>query len=196
MRKTSFPGLFSVCVAALLAVPLASAQQRPSLNQLIDSLFAVRQFGQAAISPDGKRVAWVESLKAKNGAPSPNSAIYVANTNSAGTPRRITAGNGVVPHPEGDVAWSPDGHRLAFLSDTGTRGQAQLYVASVAGGPARKLTSLTGFLADPHWSPDGKTIAILFTENAPRASGPLQPMTVETGVIESKVYEQRFTTVD
>lgn len=197
MRKTiSFLGLISICILLLAGADGAKAQEKRSLNQLIDSLFAVRSFSDVAISPDGKRVAWVESLKTKSGAPSPNSAIYVGNTNGAGTPRRITAGNGIVAHPEGDVAWSPDGHHVAFLSDTGTKGQAQLYVANVAGGPARKLTSLTGYLADPHWSPDGKTIAILFTENAPRASGPLQPMTVETGLIESKVYEQRLTTVD
>jgi dipeptidyl aminopeptidase/acylaminoacyl peptidase len=46
------------------------------------------------------------------------------------------------------------------------------------------------------WSPDGKSIAILFTENAPRAAGPLMPMSAETGVIDAKVYEQRLTVID
>ncbi len=38
---------------------------------------------------------------------------------------------------------------------------------------SEKLTNVKGFLAAPSWSPDGKTIAVLFTENATRAAGPL-----------------------
>ena len=67
---------------------------------------------------------------------------------------------------------------------------------NLPGGPARKLTSLTGFLDSPRWSPDGKKIALLFTENAPRAAGPLEPSTKESGVIEEHIYEQRLTLVD
>ncbi|HEV2117493.1 MAG TPA: prolyl oligopeptidase family serine peptidase, partial [Terriglobales bacterium] len=75
-------------------------------------------------------------------------------------------------------------------------GQAELYVGDASGGGVRKMTEVTGYLATPSWSPDGKTIAFLFTENAPRAAGPLMPMTPETGVIDSKIFEQRLTTVD
>ena len=99
-------------------------------------------------------------------------------------------------YSEQDVAWSPDGKQLAFFSDAGGSGQSQLYVTDVAGGSPRKLTDLTGFLDSPQWAPDGKQIALLFTENAPRAGGPLMPMTPEVGVISSKIYEQRLTTVD
>ena len=63
------------------------------------------------------------------------------------------------PHREHDIAWSPDGAELAFLSDAESAGQLQLYVASVASGAARQLTHFAGSLADPQWSPDGKTIA-------------------------------------
>ena len=38
----------------------------------------------------------------------------------------------------------------------------------------KRLTNLTGFVTDPRWSPDGKTIAILFAENAPGGGGPLE----------------------
>ena len=85
---------------------------------------------------------------------------------------------------------------MAFLSDASGSGQPELYATTIAGGSAHKLTNLTGFLADPQWSRDGKQIAFLFTENAPRTAGPLAAMTPEVGVLGSKVYEQRLTTVD
>jgi dipeptidyl aminopeptidase/acylaminoacyl peptidase len=169
----------------------------PALDRMIDALMAVREFKEVAISPDGKRLAWVEALLGENNAPSPNSAIYVAEmADLTAKPRRITAGNGTTAHEEHDIAWSPDGSRLVFLSDKDKTGQLQLYVAPLADKAPRKLTNLTGFLANPSWSPDGKTLALLFTEDAPRAAGPLVAATRDVGVIEEKIYEQRLTTVD
>jgi dipeptidyl aminopeptidase/acylaminoacyl peptidase len=175
------------------------AEKKPAtpLDKQIDSLLRVREFKEVALSPDGKRLAWVEGLLGDNGAPSGNSAIYVVELGTAGAkPRRISAGNGTAAHEEHDLAWSPDSKRLAFLSDREKAGQLQLYVTAVAEPKPRKLTNLTGFLASPSWSPDGATLAVLFTENAPRAAGPLVAAARETGVIEEQIYEQRLTTVD
>ena len=159
-------------------------------------MFAVHRFEQVEISPDGKQVAWVESLNEANGAPSPNSAIYLAEVKNPAAPRRITAGAVGSEHAESGVAWSPDSKRLAFLSDVAKPGQQQLYVIGAAGGAARKLTQLKGFLSSPGWSPDGKTIALLFIENATRAAGPLVAETPDIGVISEEVHEQRLTLVD
>lgn len=56
--------------------------------------------------------------------------------------------------------WSKDGKWIAFLSSRGIGVyQANLYVASADGGPAKKLTG--GFelnASEPHWEMDGKTI--------------------------------------
>jgi dipeptidyl aminopeptidase/acylaminoacyl peptidase len=164
---------------------------KQALDEALNSLYSVRGFDEVAISPDANLVGWVQRLN------SGGSGIFVSATNSsAEPPKRISAASDDQAREEGHVAWSPDSKRLAFLSDAGSPGQLQVYVSQLDGNPARKLTNLTGFLDAPQWSSDGKTIAILFTENAPRASGPLMPMTPETGVIANKIYEQRLAAVD
>lgn len=175
---------------AVCCTAIASAQT---------AFHSARTFRQVAISPNGNRVAWVEPTVGEAGARE-GTAIFVADyledlKSSSSKPKRISAAGGNA-RSEQDVAWAPDSKRLAFLSDADSSGQNQLYVADADGGNVHKLTSLTGFLSDPAWSPDGKALAILFTENAPRAAGPLQPMTAETGQVESKIYEQRLTVVD
>ena len=166
------------------------------LEEVLKTLSAARGFQQTAISPDGKQVAWVEKLTGKGGVESGNTAIYVAETGSAKAPRQITASAAGVVRAEGNVAWSPDSKSLAFTSDAAKAGQPQLYVVGAAGGAPRKLTSVIGFLAGASWSADGKSIAVLFTENATRASGPLVAETPETGEIKDAFFEQRLAMVD
>src|SRR5262249_50848898 len=91
------------------------------------------------------------------------------------------------------IAWSPDGTRLAFLSD---EKQPQLSVIAAKGGKPKKLTNLTGFLTDPQWSPDGTKIAVLFAENAPGGGGPLEAEPVERGVRGGKMHNERRTCGD
>src|SRR5215469_8179228 len=93
------------------------AQQNSSMDDVIRTLFAGREFDQTAISPDGTQVAWVEKLVDKSGIPNGTSAIYVSAVNGGGVQRQITAGNAGAFYAETSVAWSPDSKRLAFLSD-------------------------------------------------------------------------------
>src|SRR5260370_9487788 len=126
-----------------LCLVQARPEPRPSLASVLDSLATTRSFREVALSPDGKRVAWVESLPAKGGAPDASS-IYTAELGSPiAPPQRITAGDGVTVHAEHDLAWSPDSSRLAFLSDKPKPGQMQIYLAATA-GPPRQLTHLSG----------------------------------------------------
>jgi dipeptidyl aminopeptidase/acylaminoacyl peptidase len=180
------------------------AEEKPKPAEPIDdamkAIFAAHRFAQAAISPDGKMVAWVETLLGKDGAPDGNTAIYVASTDASSkassASRKITAGISTAAHAEGNVVWSPDSQRIAFLSDAAKSGQLQLYITNVSGAPPKKLTAVKGLLAAPRWSPDGKTIAVLFTENATRAAGPLVAETPETGEIKDAFFEQRLALVD
>src|SRR6266851_3673837 len=176
------------------------AAQKPHgvtpLDNVISTLFATHNFKQAAISPDGNSVAWVEEVHSKNGVISGSSVIYVKNPKSGAPPKRIGAGVADSLHAESDIAWSPDSQKIAFLSDAAKKGQLQLYVTNAAGGTPKILTNVKGFLSNPGWSPDGKTIAILFTENATRASGPLVAETPQTGEIKDTFLEQRLALVD
>jgi dipeptidyl aminopeptidase/acylaminoacyl peptidase len=171
-------------------------QTSSPLDGVINTLFAAHTFQQTAISPDGNSLAWVENVHSKNGVVSGSTVIYVKNLKSAAPARRIGAGNADSLHAESDVAWSPNGEKIAFLSDAAKNGQLQLYVTNASGGAPKVLTTAKGFLANPRWSPDGKTIAVLYTENATRASGPLVAETPETGEIKDAFFEQRLALVD
>src|SRR5258705_1253590 len=169
---------------------------KPAAEKTKQSPFRAQSFDQVAISPDGKRVAWVEIRADEEGAPTGKQDIYVQETSVGGKPVRVTAGAPAAHLNEGNVAWSPDSKKIAFLSDALISGQPQLYVARVSTGPAHKLTGLKGFLAGTKWSPDGKSIAVLFTENATREAGPLVAETPETGEIKDAFFEQRLAIVD
>jgi dipeptidyl aminopeptidase/acylaminoacyl peptidase len=188
------------CLAfVFLGLPVPAQTQHPlepSIDRLMDSLSKVRTFKEVAISPDGANVGWVEKVQGKDREPSENTAIYVSSSRPPATPRRIAVGTGGTPHSEHDLAWSPDAHWLAFLSDREQKGQLQLYVASLEGGAPRQLTHVKGLLADPRWSPDGKNVAVLFTENLPRSAGPLEAKPPVSGVIEDQIFEQRIATVE
>src|SRR5580658_6594574 len=173
----------------ILALSACAAWAQPitPVEPALAEIAATRWFQQSAISPDGSHVAYVEALAAPG-----KSAIYI----HAATPIRITAGDGKAACDEESVAWSPDSKQVAFLSDCAKADQFEVYIASATGGPAKQITHLTGLLANPRWSPDGKSIAILFTENLPHRAGPLDPVPPDSGVMESKIYEQRLAVID
>lgn len=184
-------------VAACALLPLATfAQSSGNIERNLEALYAVRHFSQTAISPDAKHVAYTESVIAKNDDEAANTELFLVDLQKPAKPRRITTGQGGISCQEGSVAWSPDSSHIAFLSNCGDPKQAQLFEAPVTGSKPKQLTWLTGYLANPRWSPDGKQIALLFTENAVRAAGPLNPVAVETGVIEDSFYEQRLAIID
>ena len=119
----------------------------------IADLCALQMVGTPQISPDGSRIAYVVSTaqesETENGY---RSAIWLAATDGSVPPRRITFG------PKRDTApvWSPDGARLAFVSDRD--GKAQVHVLDFGGGEARKVTDAPDGAGEPRWSPDGSLL--------------------------------------
>lgn len=179
------PQLSTISLFVALCPQLSSQLSAQSkIDQILNSISSVTEFREVAISPDGRKLAYVEGVKNKDKSESRNRAIYVLDPmQPEAAARRIGAGDGKTAYDEHGIAWSPDSSRLAFLSDRQKSGQLELYVSGPKGNP-HKLTALTGYLADPRWSPDGSQIAILFTENAPRVAGPLEPAARDSGVVQ------------
>lgn len=168
----------------------------PEIDAVVKTLGAAHRFAETEISPDGTHVAWVETLTGKDGAPNGNASIYVKNLKTDSAPIRVTAGLAGTFHAEGNIGWANDSKQFAFLSDAAKKDQQQLYIVAANGGVAKKLTQIKGFLDAPQFSPDNKTISVLFTENATRASGPLVAETAETGEIKDSFFEQRLALID
>ncbi len=178
----------------LLTSILASAALAQTVPQLLSTISGTTNYRDAVVSPDGHYAAWTVNLRNRDNTASRNSEIWLLDLTVPGAAaQKVSASK--TPHAEHSLAWAPDSKQFAFLSDAEDSGQLQVYADS-PGGQARKITGLKGFLASPRWSPDGSTIAILFTENAPRASGPLEPSTKPAGLVEEKIYEQRIALVD
>ena len=120
-------------------------------------LTRIRGVSEAQISPDGRRVAFVVTTASEDD-DAYRSSIWVVET-AGGEPRRFTTG------PRRDTAprWSPDGTRLAFVSDRDSKKKPQLYVMLADGGEPTRITDLPNGvhgLWGAVWSPDGTRLAL------------------------------------
>lgn len=93
---------------------------------------------------------------------------------AASSPKPWTSDDILAMRVVTDPQISPDGHWVAYvvsaLTDDRSDYQTDIWLAAVAGGAARRLT--TSPVADefPRWSPDGSTLA--FLSDRPRPGGP------------------------
>ncbi len=167
--------------ALLVALPgTVAAQSRPAVDAVIESIEKVHGFAETAVSPDGRRVAWVEDLT-PSGDEGPT-AIWVKELPS-GKPIRISAvASGTTQSHEAGLAWSPDSRMLAFVSDPASHGQRQIFVTDMSSRP-RKVTAAKGQLDHPRWSPDGKQIAFLYVAGSTQAAGALVAYKPDSGVV-------------
>ncbi len=88
------------------------------------------------------------------------------------------------PFVDIDPTWSPDGKKLAFLSDRG--GNMDLWIHELENGTFRRLVDLEDDLGFPAWSPDGKSIAFFARDSRNVwGNGELQIADVATGEINA-----------
>src|SRR5438270_7182341 len=97
-------------------------------------LTRIRFVGDPAISPDGSRVAFtVTTLSEERDEYLTN--IWLVDL-AGGVPRRLTSG----PKRDRSPRWSPDGRRIAFISERPGDKKPQLYVLPLDGGEPVRLT--------------------------------------------------------
>lgn len=168
----------TVVPASCQSAAPAGSGERAHIEEVLQGLNRGRSVGQVAVSPDGRRLAWIE--RAPEGVE-----ILVAPLEDWKRSRRITAA--AKPDQfceESDILWSPDSRELAFFSDCAApERQADLYLSRLDGDRAVRLTRLNGYEDSPAFSPDGSRIAFLYVEGATRPAGALAAMKPPAGVI-------------
>jgi dipeptidyl aminopeptidase/acylaminoacyl peptidase len=142
-------------------------------------------YGDIALSPDGKHLAWAQSTAATT---SKQTYVRAASGDAPAIMVSLAAGGDRV---DADPVWSPDSKTLVFFSTAGEKNQRQLWSVNADGSNPKKLTSLSGYAARPRWSHDGKQIAFLYIEGA-GGGGPLMAAPATTGVIDTAIHNQRI----
>ncbi|MCA9545625.1 MAG: PD40 domain-containing protein [Myxococcales bacterium] len=129
----------------------------------------------AVLSPKGGVVA---ATLSKDG----NAEIYLLDANSGAVKKRLTNSWGIDTSP----TWSPDGTRIAFVSDR--HGSPQIWVMNADGSDQKRLTFQGDYNQTPDWSPRGDKIA--FTARDERNVFDLFTVNVGTGQIERLTQNQ------
>jgi dipeptidyl aminopeptidase/acylaminoacyl peptidase len=180
--------LFLPLLAALLA-PAAMADTHgsstdPRIESLLTQLGKVRNVSEAALSPDGKQLAWVVETNDK-------ASIVLADAHGEHS-RNVGLASKPGTCSEYGLAWAPDSHHLAFLSNCAGNASAMgskqpdIYVLDTQSqDKPTRLSNLHGYVDSLSWSPDGKSLGFLYVEGATRRASALaaaKPLTGEIGV--------------
>ncbi len=125
--------------------------QSPSERLELLDVFELKYASNPQINPEGTKIVYQQNFKDimtdRN-----LSNLWMVDY-SGQNHRPISTGK----HRDWSVTWSPDGSRLAFLSDRD--GSTQIYVYWIEGGALQRLSNLTGTPQGVRWSPDGRQLA-------------------------------------
>src|SRR5437660_11242109 len=123
-----------ITVATLTLDAQVAPIQLPKTPPTVDQILSLKRAAAPEISPDGRWVAY--TIRRTNWDENAyDTQIWLADVRTGQT-RQLTASKKSSSSP----AWSPDGSKLAFMSDRTDK--RQIYVINPLGGEAEALTSL------------------------------------------------------
>ncbi len=121
-----------------------------------EDLYQFNLISEPQVSPDGKLAIFC-LRRADKETEKVHSNLWLVPT--SGKPaRQFTYGSQSDTHPR----FSPDGSRIAFLSNRDDEKQLQIYLMPLKGGEARPITDLKGTIKSLEWSPDGTKLLLQF----------------------------------
>jgi dipeptidyl aminopeptidase/acylaminoacyl peptidase len=153
-----------LCFSAVAAVAQAPRGITP------EDYYSFEFISDPNLSPDGKLVAYVVT-RVDRGQNRRNASIWMVATDGSRAPWQFTTS----PQTSNSPRWSPDGKSLAFLSSrpestpSATSPAAtpaepprnQVYLLSMNGGEARRVTNLKNGVSTFRWSPDGTRLVVV-----------------------------------
>jgi dipeptidyl aminopeptidase/acylaminoacyl peptidase len=147
----------------------------------------VHEYRDVMISPDGARIAAIESDDPFASEAEPHPVVVVRNRADGAIlatydPCKSCFYAGAV--------WSPDGQALAFVSSNRKTRTATLQVAR--DGKLTTVLDFPGLVETPRWSPDGQTLAVLVTDKPRKISGATQAGAPIVGEIGGATDEARI----
>ena len=156
-----------------------------------EALLELQYVSDPVLSMDGNRAAAVVTRVVQEEPPRYSSRVALYDVASA---REVASTQGT--HKDTSPRFSPDGTRLAFLSDRD--GTAQVYLLALSGGEAHKLTSFGAGVGEFAWHPDGTKLALVSRGTRrpkTRAWGApsRRPTTSRTGWGFARTASRRFT---
>ncbi len=158
--RPGFPGFILLCLLLCSAGLLWSNAKEPFTA---GDYFKLENVADPQISPDGSLIVfvrqWPDIMTDRQ-----YSNLWIVNFDGSEL-RPLTTGE----FSDSSPRWSPDGTRLAFLSNR--EGDRQIHVRWMDTGQTARITDIRQAPSNIAWSPDGKSIA--FTSLVP--SSPPQP---------------------
>jgi hypothetical protein len=138
-----------LCLCGILLSTTADAEEKKPI--VTSDVLRIKTMGQIDISPDGKGVVFVVTYMAKNEKEEYryNSHLWMIDLEKLTPPLQLSFGE----RSDSSPVWAPDSTRIAFVRTH--EGKPQIWILSLQGGEAYRVTSSEFGAFAPQWSPDG-----------------------------------------
>jgi Tol biopolymer transport system component/C-terminal processing protease CtpA/Prc len=135
-------GIWKLDVASSKATPIEIVRRGAPSTPEPTHVTLNNGFRDLTLSPDGRKISFMA-----------HGEIFAAGAREGGQAARVTS----TPGEENEIAWSPDSHKLAYVSDRD--GRYQIYFYDFTATQETRVSDGSGADTAPVFSPDGKQLA-------------------------------------